>query len=83
MSEIDYGRLRSLTDRELIHALLEEGFYFARQRGSYHRYHHPDGRRITVPFTRRGDTFARGTLGSIIEKQAGWNSEDLRRVGLL
>jgi predicted RNA binding protein YcfA (HicA-like mRNA interferase family) len=83
MSEIDYSKLRSLTARELTGALLHEGFFFVRQRSSHHRYRHPDGRRVTVPFTRIGDTFATRTLESIIEKQAKWTQEDLRRLGLL
>ncbi len=83
MSEIDYGKLSSLTARELIRALSREGFFFVRQRGSHHRYHHPDGRRVTVPFTRFGDTFAKGTLKSIIEKQAKWSKEDLKRLNLM
>jgi predicted RNA binding protein YcfA (HicA-like mRNA interferase family) len=83
MNKIDYGKLGSLTAQELIKALLKEGFIFTRQRGSHHRYHHPDSRRVTVPFTRSGDTFARGTLKSIIEKQAKWNEDDLKRLNLL
>jgi len=67
----------------LIKALSKEGFIFTRQRGSHHRYHHPDGRRVTVPFTRSGDIFAIGTLSSIIEKQARWSEEDLKRLNLL
>lgn len=83
MNKIDYAKLGSLTARELIKALLKEGFIFTRQRGSHHRYHHPDDRRVTVPFTRSGDTFAKGTLKSIIEKQAKWSEEDLKRLNLL
>jgi len=82
MNKIDYAKLGSLTSLELIKALLKEGFIFTRQRGSHHRYHHPDGRRVTVPFTRSGDTFAKGTLKSIIEKQAKWSEEDLKRLNL-
>ncbi|MBI3089139.1 MAG: type II toxin-antitoxin system HicA family toxin [Candidatus Tectomicrobia bacterium] len=52
----DYARLRTLTARQLIGALTQDGFRFVRQRGSHHRYRHPDGRRVTVPFTRRGET---------------------------
>ncbi|PKB64140.1 MAG: hypothetical protein BZY80_03650 [SAR202 cluster bacterium Io17-Chloro-G2] len=51
-------------------ALLREGFSLSRQRGSHHRYRHPDGRRVTVPFSRPGGTFALKTLRSIIELQA-------------
>lgn len=79
---IDYSRLRTLTARQLISALVHDGFRFVRQRGSHHRYRHPDGRRVTVPFTRAGDTFAPKTLKSIIEEQAHWGEEDLRRLGL-
>ena len=83
MNKIDYGKLGSLAARELIKALLKEGFVFTRQRSSHHRYSHPDGRKVTVPFTRSGDTFATRTLKSIIEKQAKWNEEDLKRLNLL
>jgi len=83
MSEIDYSILRSLTAHEVGRALERDGFTFTRQRGSHHRYAHPDGRRVTVPFTRSGDTFAPGTLRSIIERQARWSAEDLRRLDLI
>ncbi len=83
MSEIDYSNLRSLTAREVCRALLRDGFTLARQRGSHQRYTHPDGRRVTVPFTRSGDTFAPGTLRSILERQARWTLDDLRRLGLI
>lgn len=80
---IDYTNLSSLTAGELIRALLKDGFFFAHQKGSHHRYHHQDGRRVTVPFTRTGDTFAIGTLKSIIEKQAKWTEDDLKRLKLI
>jgi len=83
MSDIDYGQLNSLTARKLIRALVRDGFVFTRQRGSHRRYQHPDGRQVTVPFTRSGGTFARGTLKSILERQARWTKRDLRKLGLL
>lgn len=79
---IDDTRLRTLTARQLIGALTQDGFRFVRQRGSHHRYRRPDGRRVTVPFTRRGETFAPKTLRHIIESQARWTEEDLARLGL-
>ena len=82
MNRIDYSQLRSLTSRELIRALLREGFFLARQRGSHRRHAHEDGRRVTIPFTRSGETFAPGTLGSITEIQAERTADDLRRLGL-
>ena len=83
MSEINYGALRSLTARELCRALEHDGFTFRRQRSSHRRYTHQDGRRVTVPFTRDRDTFAIGTLKSMIEIQARWTAEDLRRLELI
>jgi len=79
---IDYRRLRSVTPRKLIAALERDGFYFARQKGSHQRFHHPDGRRVTVAPHGSGDTFKIKTLRSIIELQAGWTDEDLNRLGL-
>lgn len=83
MSDIDYSALRSLTARALCRALERDGFQLTRQRGSHQRYAHPDGRRVTVPSTRRGETFAPGTLRSIIQTQARWTEEDIRRLGLI
>jgi predicted RNA binding protein YcfA (HicA-like mRNA interferase family) len=83
MSDIDYSNLGSITARDLVRALLRDGFEFRRKIGSHERYAHQDGRRVTVPYTRRGDTFAIGTLRSIIERQARWTLDDLNRLELL
>lgn len=83
MSPIDYSKLRSLTAKTLVTALQRDGFTLIRQRGSHHRYHHPDGRRVTVAFSSPSDTFLFKTLKSIIEKQARWNEDDLKRLGLI
>jgi predicted RNA binding protein YcfA (HicA-like mRNA interferase family) len=80
---IDYRGLRSLTAREMIAALKPDGFDFVRQTGSHQRYRHPDGRRVTVAPHGGGDTFTVKTLKSIIESQARWTEEDLKRLGLL
>ena len=83
MSEIEWRRLRNLTAREIINALSRDGFTFANQRGSHQRYRHADGRRVTVTLHRAGDTFPIGTLRSMIEAQAKWTADDLRRLNLL
>jgi predicted RNA binding protein YcfA (HicA-like mRNA interferase family) len=80
---IDYGRLRSLTAREVIAALTRDGFYFIRQRGSHQRYGHSDGRRVTVAPHGGGDTFTIKTLKAMIESQARWTEDDLMRLGLV
>lgn len=82
MSEIDWSRLRSLTAREIASALVRDGFSLHRQSGSHQRYRHPDGRRVTVTFHRPGDTFRPKTLRSMIEDQARWDVDDLRRLKL-
>ena len=80
---IDYTRLRSLTAREIIAALLADGFVLRRQRGSHRHYTHPDGRRVTVSFHHSKDTFPPKTLRSMIETQARWSEADLQRLGLI
>jgi predicted RNA binding protein YcfA (HicA-like mRNA interferase family) len=80
---IDYRGLRSLTSRELTAALIRDGFHFIRQNGSHQRYKHPDGRRVTVATHGRGDTFTIKTLRSIIESQARWAEDDLKRLSLI
>jgi predicted RNA binding protein YcfA (HicA-like mRNA interferase family) len=80
---IDYSQLRGLTARRLIRALRRDGFVFDRQTGSHQQYRHPDGRRVTVAFHSSSDTFKPGTLKTMIEEQAHWTEDDLRRLRLL
>lgn len=83
MSPIDWGRLRSVTARGLIGALVRDGSSLHAQRGSHQRYRHPDGRRVTVSFRHPGETFRPKTLRSIIDDQARWGEDDLRRLKLI
>jgi predicted RNA binding protein YcfA (HicA-like mRNA interferase family) len=78
---MDYRGLRPLTARELIAALERDGFFFVRQTGSHQRY--MDGRRVTVAPHGKGGTFTLKTLKSMIESQAQWTEEDLKRLRLL
>jgi len=83
MNRIDYSKLRSLTARKLIGALRKDGFYLDRKSGSHRQYLHPDGRRVTVSFHRSGDTFRPKILEIMLEDQAKWNEEDLKKLKLL
>jgi predicted RNA binding protein YcfA (HicA-like mRNA interferase family) len=68
---IDYGRLRSLTAREIIAALIRDGFYLRSSggsSGSHQRYYREDGRRVTVSFHKPSETFAPKTLRSMIKQ---------------
>jgi predicted RNA binding protein YcfA (HicA-like mRNA interferase family) len=80
---LDYSRLRSLTAREIISALIRDGFSLDRQSGAHRLYRHPDGRRVTVSFHRAGETFEIKTLRSILELQALWGENDLSRLHLI
>jgi len=80
---IDYSQLRSLTVRQLTSALQSDGFQLIRQTGSHQRFRHPDGRHVTVSFHHSGNTFTPKILKSMIERQACWDEDDLRRLGLL
>jgi len=79
---LDYSVLRSITAREIISALKRDGFYLWRQKGSHQQYHHVDGRRVTVTFHSPGQTFTIKILKSMIELQAQWDEDDLRRLDL-
>ena len=83
MTDIDWSKLHSLTAREIISALIRDGFSLRAQSGSHQRYRHANGRRVTVTFHRPGDTFPPKTLRSMIELQAKWAEDDLKRLGLL
>jgi predicted RNA binding protein YcfA (HicA-like mRNA interferase family) len=80
---IHYSHLRSLTARELISALARDGFFLDRQSGAHQLYQHADGRRVTVSFHRPGETFEIKTLRTMIELQAHWTDEDLKRLRLI
>ena len=80
---IDYSRLRGLTAREIVSALIRDGFYLRSQPGSHQRYYHPDGRRVTVSFHKASDTFPPKTLRSMLESQAQWDEDDLKRLRLI
>ena len=80
---IDYKRLRSLTARKLIRALKRDGFYEARRKGATRFFSHLDGRETTLHLHKMSQTFAVGTLKSIIERQAQWSEADLQRLGLM
>jgi predicted RNA binding protein YcfA (HicA-like mRNA interferase family) len=79
---VDYGRLKSLTARRIVNALMRDGFVLDRQTGAHRHYLHPDGRRVTVTFHHPGQTFAPKTLKAMTELQARWSKADLRRLKL-
>lgn len=79
---IDYAALRSLTAREIVAALNRDGFFFVGQRGSHQRYRHANGRTVTVAPHAGGDTFTIKTLRAMIQLQAKWPEEDLKRLKL-
>jgi predicted RNA binding protein YcfA (HicA-like mRNA interferase family) len=60
-----------------------DGFELRRQKGSHRRYQHTDGRKVTVSFHHRSDTFPLPTLKSMVEVQARCSEDDLRRLGFL
>ena len=80
---INYSRLRGLTAREPMAALLRDDFALDRQVGSHQLYRHADKRRVTVAFHSAGQTFEMKTLKTMIESQANWAENDLKRLKLL
>jgi len=79
---INYAQLRNLSAREIISALVRDGFGYDRGDGSHQIYYHPDGRRVTVTFHGGNTTFTRKTLKSMID-QTRWTEEDLKRLKLI
>jgi predicted RNA binding protein YcfA (HicA-like mRNA interferase family) len=63
--------------------LPETDLFLDRQAGAHQLYLHPDGRRVTVSFHRPGETFEMKTLRTMIETQARWADEDLKRLKLI
>jgi len=83
MSDIHYNQLKSLSARQLISALFRDGFRLVHQQGSHQQYGNADGRRVTVTFHSPSQTFPLKTLKSMLEKQAHWNLEDLKRLDII
>ncbi len=82
---IDYRQLRTITAREFVRALERDGFELRRKRAISHRqYIHPeDKRRVTVTYHGHSRTFPLGTLKRMIEHDAQWTEDDLKRLKLL
>jgi predicted RNA binding protein YcfA (HicA-like mRNA interferase family) len=80
---IEYHKVRNITARKFISALIKDGFYLRSQKGSHQRYYHIDGRMVTVAFHKSSDTFPLTTLRKMVEDQARWTEEDLTRIGIL
>ena len=80
---IDYSRIRALTARKLIRVMKKDGFYEVRRKGALRFFAHPDGRTTTIHLHKMSQTFAPGTLRSIIGRQARWTEADLERLGIL
>jgi len=73
---------RGLQARRFVRALEADGFALHRVRGSHRIYKHPDARRVVVAYHSLSDTFPVGTLSAMIQ-DAGWQDDDLRRLGLI
>lgn len=54
----------------VVAALEAANFSLKRQRGSHMQYAHDDGRRVTVPGSRKKEEIKKGTLGAI-QRNAG------------
>lgn len=81
---LNYARLQNLTAREIISALIRDGFYLRSSGGGSHqRYQHADGRRVTVSFHKPSGTFPPKTLKTMLEDQAHWSEVDLKRLKLI
>jgi predicted RNA binding protein YcfA (HicA-like mRNA interferase family) len=72
---------RGIDARTFIRALEQDGFFESRSEGSHHRYKHPDGRRVTVAYHGRSDTFVIKTLKRM--EATHWTEADIRRLGLI
>jgi len=55
---------------------------FREPRGSHRIYRHTDGRGVVVAYHHLSDSFPIGTLKAMIA-DAGWDEDDLRRLGLI
>lgn len=73
--------LRGVRTRQILAALERDGFQRAHQTGSHATFRRGD-RKVMVAIHSLGATIPVGTLHQII-RDAGWNDEDLIRLGLM
>ncbi len=83
MMAIDYKRLQNVTFREIISALTRDNFALDRQSHSHELYQDPRGRRVTISAHSPWEIIPKKILKWIIEDQARWTEEDLKRLQLL
>ncbi len=69
-------KLPVIKPREVIKILKKRGFVLVRSDGSHQRYHHSDGRKVTIAFHTR--PLKKGTLKSIL-RQAELTVEEIIR----
>ncbi len=74
-------KLRNKTAREIVSALMADGFVFVRQRGS-HRTYSKGALKVTIAYHHLKDTFPVGTLTCII-RQTAWTEDDCKLLGLI
>ena len=79
---IPWRSIRSITVREIINAVYRDGFALQNSTGSYQRFRHPDGRRVTVTFHGSRQILGIGLLQRMIRDQIYCTEEDLRRLDL-
>ena len=86
---INYERIKNIKFRDLEKTLFHDCFLQRDGKGSHRQYksEDPTGQRPTryvmLPYRRGRETFPRGTLRSIIERQAKWTEADLIRLKLI
>ena len=75
-------KLKNTPVRELIRALVQDGFQYKRRKGSQRVYRHSDGRRVVIHYHHAKDTLPPGTLQSFLQGTK-WNEDDLNRLRLI
>ncbi len=84
MSSIDYSKLKSrITAGKIVRALKRDGFVFDGGSGAHRQYRHHASRVVTVSYHHPGGTFNVGILKSMVEHQAKWTFDDLKRLKLI
>lgn len=72
---------KNITNRKLVSALIKDGFYLDRQRGS-HRCYRKGSIVIIIAYHRPGDIVPPWLLNQVIKK-AGWTEADLICLNLI
>ena len=77
-----WEQIKGITVRELVAALVKDGFIPDAELKTERIYRHPDGRRVSIHYHKGSDCYGAKLLQALL-KDIGWSEADMRRLKLI